>query len=213
MMPADRKDKAEGKEKKKGVLERLPKLSRASQTILIIAMLVAMFLPTYLIYYQQPKTRATLQASLASLQKVLAVEETPKAKLEAELMRIEDETVSARASYPDASQVPELVNRLMALAKKNGATVTGTKVTITTLPPPKEKSKTAPTERIDTILNIDLNLKGQVPHFQNFLLALDKEFPTTRIRKVAFTIHSEEGEEDTCELSLLIMCYPRKGAE
>ncbi len=208
MMPTSTKDKAGDKEKKKGVLERLPKLSRASQTILILAMLVAMFLPTYLIYYQQPKTRATLQASLASLQKVLATEETPKAKLEAELIKVEDENKAAKASYPDASQVPELVNRLMALAKENGATVTGTKVAITTLPPPKEKSKTAPTERIDTILNIDLNLKGQVPHFQNFLLALDKEFPTTRIKKVAFAIHSEEGKEDTCELSLLVLCYP-----
>lgn len=214
-MPTGGKDgtKDKEKERKKGILQRLPRLSRTSQTIIILALLVAMFLPTYLIYYQQPKMRATLQASLASLQKVLAAEETPKGKLEAELKKVEDETTAARAVYPDSSQVPELVNRLMALAKENGTTVTDTKVAITKLPPPKEKSKTAPAERVDTILNIDLGLKGQVAQFQNFLLALDREFPTTRIKKVSFTIHSEEGKEDSCELSLLVLCYPQEKKE
>lgn len=211
MMAAEKKDK---EEKKKGILDRLPKLSRVSQTVLIIALLVAMFLPTYLIYYQQPKTQATLRASLTSLRKVLAVEETPKAKLEAELKKVEGETAAARASYPDASQMPELVNALIKLATDNDITVTGTKVDITRLPPPKEKAKDkAPTERIDTIINIGLDMKGQVAQFQNFLLAVDREFPTARFKKVAITIRSEQGEPDTCGLSLDVMCYPREKTE
>jgi len=214
MAPAEKGDK---EKKKKGILDRLPRLSRASQTILILAMLVAMFVPTYLIYYQQPRTRASLQASLASYQKILAVEETPKARLEAELKKTEQEAIAVKASYPDPVKMPELVERLIGLAKENGITVTGTKVNVTTLPPPKEtskdKGKTTPTERIDTILNIELGLKGQVAMFQNFLLALDKEFPTTRIKKVSFTIRSEEGQEDTSELSLLVLCYPQEKTE
>ncbi len=205
------RDRKEEDRKKKGILERLPRLSRTSQTVLILAILVAMFLPTYLIYYQQPKMRATLQASLASLQKVLDAEETPKVKLETELTRIEEETAATRAIYPDPSHVPELVNDLIELAKENGATVTNTKVSVTKLQPPKEKAKgPAPKEMVDTVLNVDLSLKGQVAHFQNFLLALDRQFPTARIKKAAFTIHSEEGTEDTCELSLLVLCYPQE---
>ncbi|GEM_PF-2162951 len=213
MISRDRKQ--EGEKKKKGILERLPRLSRTSQTILILAMLVSMFLPTYLVYYQQPKMRATLQASLASLQKVLAVEETPKARLEAELKKVEEETATAKASYPDPSHIPELVNSLIGLAKENNTTVTSTKVSITKLPPPKETDKktSTPKKTVDTILNVDLNLKGQVAHFQNFLLALDKQFPTTRIKKVTFTIESEEGKEDACELSLQVLCYPQEKKE
>ncbi len=202
------------KKKKKGILERLPRLSRTSQTILVLAMLVAMFVPTYLVYYQQPRTRATLESSLATLQKVLAAEQTPKERLETDLKKAEEQLVTARAVYPDPNHVPELVNSLIGLAEQNGIDVTETKVTASKLPPPKEsqkdKDKTT-AERIEDILTAELTLKGQVSHFQNFLLALDSQFPTVRIKKAAFTISSEEGEEDTCTLSLLIFCYPAEG--
>ncbi len=206
MAPAEKADK---EKKKKGILERLPRLSRTSQTILILAMLVAMFVPTYLIYYQQPKTRAALESSLATLQKVLAAEQTPKERLEADLKRAQEQLAAARALYPDPNHVPELVNSLIGLAEQNDIDVTETKVTASKLPPPKDTKKDkAPAERIEDILTAEMTLKGQVSHFQNFLLALDKQFPTIRIKKAAFTISSEEGKEDTCTLSLLVFCYP-----
>lgn len=216
MMPAGSKGRARDKEKgkKKGILQRLPRLSRTSQTIIILALLVAMFVPTYLVYYQQPKMRASLQTSLVNMRALLAVEETPKSKLEEDLKRVEAETAAAKALYPDPTRVPELVDRLIALAKANDTTVTGTKVDITKLPSPRQQTKEkAPTERIDTILTIEMDLKGQVPHFQNFLLALDKEFPTARIPKIDFDIHSEEGKEDTCRLQLQVLCYSQEKKE
>lgn len=212
MMPPDRKAKEE--KKKKGILERLPRLSPISQTVLILAMLVAMFVPTYLIYYQQPKSRAMLESSLASLQKVLAAEQTPKERLEADLKKAEEQLTRAKEAYPDPNHVPELVDKLIQLAKEENVDMTGTKVTISKLPPPKETAKgetKAPAERIETVLTAELSLKGQVSSFQNFMLALDSQFPTARIKKVTFTISSEEGKEDTGELSLLILCYTVEG--
>lgn len=214
-MTLGEKGKKKDKKKEKSLLERLPKLSRTSQTILILALLIAVFLPTYLIYYQQPRARAGLESSRISLQKILEVELTPKARLEADLIKTRDETVAARAAYPNPNQVPELVNHLIGLAKQNDVKVTETQVSISKLPAPREsgKDKTTPAERIDTIVSIRLGLKGQVSHFQNFLLALDSQFPTARIKQVNFAISSEEGEEDTGGLSLDIMCYQGESAK
>jgi hypothetical protein len=56
-------------------------------------------------------------------------------------------------------------------------------------------------------LTITLNLKGQVPKFQNFLLALDTKLPTSQIKQVTFTVTGVEEEYDTAMLVFDVLCY------
>ena len=183
-------------EKEKGLLDRLPKMGRISQLVLLIGVFLILLIPLIVISNQQSAKQIELKATLANLNKILAVGETPKAKLEAELAQINAETESAKAIFPNANQSPEIIDSLFELAELNDIYVTQTSVSIS-----------QPKETIGPILTIQIGLKGQVPKFQNFLLALDDKLPTSQITKVTFTTAGEEGEEDTASITIDILCY------
>src|SRR4030042_59837 len=183
-------------EKKKGLADRLPKLGRLSQLILLIGVFLIIFIPIWFIDQQQSKKQTELKATLANLDRILAVEETPKAKLEAELAQVTAETEATKALFPNPNQSPAILNSLLELAALNDIYVTQTKV-----------STSQAKEAIGLTLTIQLGLKGQVPKFQNFLLALDNELPTSQIMKLTFAMVGEEGEEDTASITIDILCY------
>jgi len=183
-------------EKKKSFLDRLPKLGRASQLMLLIGGFLIIFIPLWVISQQQPEQQTELRATLANLEKILALEETPKAKLDAELAQIKAETEVTKAVFPNTSRSPEILDSLLELAELNDIYVTQTKV-----------STSQPKEAIGPVLTITLGLKGQVPKFQNFLLALDDKLPTSQIKQLTFTIAGEEGEYDTASITIDISCY------
>jgi ABC-type transport system involved in cytochrome bd biosynthesis fused ATPase/permease subunit len=183
-------------EKKKGLAERLPKLGRLSQLILLIGVFLIIFVPLWLLNQQQPGKQNELRATLANMNSILAVEETPKAKLEAELAQVQAETEAIRAIFPTTSQSPEIIDSLLEIAELNDIYVTQTKV-----------STSESEGEIGPSLTIQLGLNGQVPKFQNFLLALDNKLPTSQIVKLNFTVVGEEGEEDTANITIDILCY------
>ncbi|MCJ7655118.1 MAG: hypothetical protein MUO97_07460 [Dehalococcoidia bacterium] len=183
-------------EKKKGLLDRLPRLGRLSQLILLIGAFLIIFIPIWFIDQQQSKRQADLKATLANLDRILAVEETPKAKLEAELAQVTADTEATKAIFPNPNQSPEIIDSLLELAELNDIYVTQTKVSTS-----QQKGAISPT------LTFQLSLKGQVPKFQNFLLALDNKLPTSQITKLSFTIVGEEGVEDTATITIDILCY------
>jgi competence protein ComGC len=183
-------------ERKKGFLDRLPKLGRVSQLVLLIGIFLIIFIPLMVINNQQSTKQIGLKATLSNLERVLSAEETPKDKLEAELAQINAETEATEAIFPNTSQSPEIINSLSELAELNDIYVTQTKV-----------STSQPKKAIGPILTIQLGLKGQVPSFQNFLLALDNKLPTSQIKQVTFITAGDEGEEDTANITIDILCY------
>jgi hypothetical protein len=191
-------------EKKKGVLDRLPKLGRASQLFLIVFVFLVLFIVIWVVNQQQPKTQINLTNTLNNLQKIVGVSETPKSKYEAELAQITAENEAARAVFPTTSQGPEILDTLLELASLNDVSVTQTKVSI-----PTTSSKTSSKTAQDTtpILSIELSLKGQVPKFQNFLLALDSKLPTSQIKNLTFTGAEKETEEDIAKITIDVYCY------
>lgn len=159
--------------KKKSFLERLPRLGRVSQLILLIGVFLVIFIPLWLINQQQPQKQADLNNTLTNLQKILAVEQTPKARFEAELAQVTADTATAEAVFPRPNQSPEIIDSLLELANVNDIYVTQTKV-----------SSLTAAGAIGPTLTIELTLKGQIPNFQNFLLALNDRLPTSQIRQV-----------------------------
>ena len=187
---------SESTEKKKGFLDRLPKLGRVSQFILIVGVFLFIFVPMWIINQQQPAREAALNSTMASLQKILSVQEAPQAKFEAELAQANADQEAAKAAYPNANQAPEILDTLLALAQENDIDVTKTTVTSST-----------PDGSIGPVLAFTLGLKGQIPKFQNFLLALDTRLPSSQITQVTFTVAQEGQEYDTASVSINVLCY------
>jgi preprotein translocase subunit YajC len=183
-------------EKKKGLSDRAPRIGRLSQLILLIVVFVIIVAALWFINNKQSERQTELKATLASLDKILTIEETPKAKLEAELAQITAETEATKALFPNLNQSPAVVDSLLKLAELNDIYVTQTKVSTS-----EGKNAMGPT------LTVILNLRGQVPKFQNFLLALDNELPTSQITSINFTIAGPEGEEDSATITIDILCY------
>ncbi|MCJ7653915.1 MAG: hypothetical protein MUO97_01215 [Dehalococcoidia bacterium] len=186
----------EATEKKKGLLDRLPKLGRVSQLVLLITIFLVVFILLWLFDQQQSKTQTTLGSTLTNLQTITAGAQTPKAKYEAELAQATAGADASRASFPAPDQAPEILDSLLELAKLNDIYVTQTAVTTST-----------PTGSIGPVLTFTLGLKGQIPKFQNFLLALDNKLPTSQIKQVTFTVTGVEEEYDTSSVTIEVLCY------
>ena len=183
-------------EKKKGFLDRLPKLGRASQLVLLIGVFLIIFIPLWMINQQQPERQAQLEATLINLQRITSVEQTPKAKYEAELAQATADSEAAKAAFPLPNQAPEILDSLLALAQQNDIYVTQTAITTST-----------PTGSIGPVLTFTLGLKGQIPKFENFLLALDTKLPTSQIKQFTFTVAGVGAEYDTASITIDVLCY------
>jgi len=161
--------------KKKGVLDRLPKMGRVSQLVLLIGGFLVIFVPLWIVNQDQLKTQAGLNTTISNLQKIITGAEAPKTKYEAELAQLTAETEAAKAVYPRSTQAPEIVDSLLELAELHYIYVTQTKLSTST-----------PKDSIGPVLTIELVLKGQCSEFQNLLLAMGDRLPTSKITKVRF---------------------------
>ena len=186
----------EATEKKKGFLDRLPKLGRISQLVLLIGVFLIIFIPLWLINQQQQERQSQLETTLSNLQKTLATGQTPKAKYETVLAQATADTNAAKASFPAPNQAPEILDSLLELAQLNDIYVTKTAVTTST-----------PKGSIGPVLSFTLGLKGQIPKFENFLLALDTKLPTSQIKQFTFTVAASEAEYDTASITIDVLCY------
>jgi uncharacterized membrane protein len=183
-------------EKKKSFLDRLPKLGRVSQLVLLIGVFLVIFIPLWLIDQQQPERQSQLETTLNNLQKILATGQTPKAKYEAELAQAIADTEAAKAAFPLPNQAPEILDSLLALAQQNDVFVTQTSI----------KTSTA-AGSIGPVLTFTLGFKGQIPKFENFLLALDTRLPSSQIKQFTFTVAAQGAEYDTASITIDVLCY------
>jgi type II secretory pathway pseudopilin PulG len=183
-----------GQEKKRGFLDRLPKLGRLSQLVLVIGIFLLIFVPLWIINQQQPEKQRQFEATLSNLQKILSPQQTSQANFEADLAQATADAEAAKATFPNPQGSPQILDTLRKLADDNDISITATKV--------------APsTGSIGTVLTVTLNLQGQVPKFQNFLLGLDTALPTSQINRVSFTITGVAGEYDTATVVIDVLCY------
>jgi hypothetical protein len=183
-----------GQEKKRGFLDRLPKLGRVSQLVLVIGIFLLIFVPLFIINQKQPQNQRQYDATLSNLQKILTPTQTTQAKFEADLAQATADTEAAKATFPSSKGVPEILDTLRKLADVNDISITATKVSTSD-------------GSIGPVLTVSLNLQGQVPKFQNFLLGLDTELPTSQINQVTFTITGVAAEYDTATVVMDVLCY------
>jgi hypothetical protein len=186
----------ETEKKGTGVIERLPKLGRISQLMLVIGIFLVIFIGLWFINQKQTEPQSGYQSQIANLQRIISGEQTPKSKYEADLAQVTAEATAARAAFPAPNQAPEILDTLLEMAQSNDIYVTSTSVTSTT-----------PKGSIGAALNFTLGFKGQIPMFENFMLALDTKLPSSQIREYTFTVATSEQEYDTASISIDVLCY------
>lgn len=187
-------------ERKKSLLDRLPKLGRVSQLMLLVGIFLILVIPLGTIYVQQPARQIQLKGALSNLETILALPRTEKEELEAELRQAEAELDAARAVFLSPDQSPEIIDRLLELAESNDIDVTKTQVSVS------DEDADEGTSQYP-VLTFKVDFDGQVPKFQNFLLALDAALLTAEVKEVTFTIAEEEGEEDTATITIDVSCH------
>ena len=188
-------------DQKESFLDRLPKLGRVSQLMLIIGIFLILVIPLGMVYVQQPARQIQLKGALSNLERILEAPTTEKENLERELRQAEAELEAARAVFLSPDQSPEIIDRLLELAESNDIDVTQTQVSVAGEEDTGEGASQYP------VLTFKIYLEGQVPKFQNLLLALDAALLTSEVKEVTFTIVEEEGEEDTATITIDVSCY------
>jgi len=197
----------EPEKQKKSFAEQLPRMGRASRVALIVGVFLIVFVSLIFVGNQQVPRQAELRKNIVTLQRGLStgVQADSQAKLEAQIRQAEAETEAARDVFPTADQVPEILDRLLKIAQANDIGVTRTSVTMSEKPI-AIGGKQVPYD----VFTFQLSLKGQVPKFQNFLLALGDKLPTSQISAVNIAVAAKETEEDTASVTIEVLCYGGK---
>ncbi len=177
--------------KKSNIASKLPKLGKISQLILLIGIFAIILVPLTLIERQQPAKQAELKGTLANLEKILSATPAREEELQSQIDKINAEIKVTNQLYPDADQIFNIIDILLELALLNDVTVT--KITAEEPQSNKEKSDF-------NSISFVINLSGQVPKFQNFILSLDDRFPTSEVTEVNITIAVDEETEDTAAI-------------
>ena len=190
------------------LMQRLPRLGRMSQFLLVVGISSIVIITLWLVYQQQVPKRAELEATLATLQRTLAgapKQETSRDALNAQMRSFEAQTEAARAVFHTTSQGPEMLNKLLKIAQVYDISITKT-----------EQSTSSQIVTIGAnkvtfpVLTFSLELKGQAADFQNFLLALGSKLPTSQIKDVTITLAAKEGEQDKANNTIDVFCYGGK---
>ncbi len=183
-------------EKKPGILDRLPKLGKTSQFVLLIGIFLVIFVGLFMLDRQLSTKKTELNGTMTNLQRILSGAQTPQSKFESDLAVATAESEAAKGAYPDPNQAPEIMDSLLELASANDIYVISTAISSDT-----KKGDIGPT------LTFTLGLKGQIPKFENFLLALDSKLPTSQISNFTFTVASIEGNYDSGTVKITVLSY------
>jgi hypothetical protein len=180
----------------------LPKISPVTRLILFTGIFLIIGIPLYLVYSQQQIKKLELNQQLGILQKAMGSTGSPdvlRKDAESEIVEARRDLETARSIFPNSDQSPEIIDGLIKLAKANGAEITKTQVVTS-----EASVKVGSDTMLFPAMTLDINLRGQVPKFQNFLLALINSLPTSQIKKVYFNVSEKEGQEDTGNVVLTI---------
>jgi hypothetical protein len=195
---------AKDKKKSESPVKNLPKLGQASRIILIIGFFIIVFVALYIVNAQQEPKQAELKLNIANLERGLAVgtKTDTRGNLGAEVKKVEAQIESGRELFPMPDQTPELMDRLLTLAKEYELDVTKTSMSAT------KKTLDIGAQKIAyDAFTLTLQFEGLAPNFQNFLLALDEGMPTAQIKAVSILIAEEKGDPDNTSVTLEVLTY------
>jgi hypothetical protein len=194
----------DGTKAKSSLFARLPRISPVLRIILFVGIFLIIAIPLFLIYSQQQARQAELNQQYPMLEKALGAlgtQESPevlKKRMDGDLKIAQNELGTIKAAFPNPDQIPEIIDSLIELAKANGIEITKTQVATS-----KSSISVGNDVLEHPVVVFNIDLRGQVPKFQNFLLALNSKFPTSELKVVNFKIPAVLSEEAKAALKML----------
>ncbi len=185
---------------KKGLFDKLPRLSTPVWLIIIGGIFVILMVPlvTDLITAtSQHYELATRTAQLQSQYNDLMSKISAQSELGDQIKQNKKDLQAIKANYRKISENPEVSQAIVDIAWDHDITVTSIAVAI-------ETSKVTNVEY--PVLKYTVSLSGQVANFQNLLIAVGKKYPTCQILRVDITPSQVEGELDKATVVMQILC-------
>lgn len=187
--------------RKEGTTAKVSALGKASRIVLVVGIFLVIFIPLFYIYQQQPARQAALSQEQSSSQKIIGAAQTKRSTLEAEIKQEEQDLKVAKASFYRLDSAPDILDKLLALAKTHGIEVISTRVTVAKKTFVQGKKKTD-----FPLLSLQIGVRGQVSKFQNFLLGLDAVLPVYELKEVNLDIAQTEKEQDKGSITISVYC-------
>jgi hypothetical protein len=147
-------------------------------------------------YMEQAARQQALKLQISQLQSqydALKARMASQTSLAAEMGKLKAEAEAARLLYKNVAYNPEISQTIMKLAWDNDITITSMGVSSSNS---KILGKDYP------VLVYSLSLTGQVANFQNFLIAIGKELPSSQYTAITITPATVEGELDTASMGI-----------
>jgi hypothetical protein len=179
--------------------KKLPKLSNTVWLIIICALFIIAAVPLTITLISEISRQASLKAQLAQLQlqqermqKSIAAQGT----LKIDITRVKTELDAARLAYKKPQDNPEISNILITLAQKYDITV----IAMTA-----KQSSVSIAGSDHPALTYQLQLKGQVAGFQNFIIAVASKLPGSFINSFNILPAPVEGELDGAYITMQVL--------
>jgi hypothetical protein len=182
------------------ILQRLPRLSTSVWLIIIFCLFLVGMIPLASGYLAQASKQQALRTQVSQLQTQydsVKAKMTGQASLSTEVGKLKAEAEAATKLYEEGCDNLVSSQILMDLAWKNDLTITS--------------MSTSPSQGKILAANYpaftySLSLSGQVAGFQNFLIAVDKRFPSSMYQNITITPATVEGNLDTASIGIQILC-------
>jgi len=190
----------EPKKSGNSILQRLPRLSTSVWLIIILCLFLIAMIPLAMGYLEQASKQDALRLQVSQLQSqydAVKAKMAGQASLSTELGKLKAEADAATKLYEEGCDNLLSSQILMDLAWKNDITITSMGVS---------SSQGKILETTYPGFTYSLSLSGQVAGFQNFLIAVDKRFPSSQYQTINITPATVEGNLDSASITIQILC-------
>jgi hypothetical protein len=188
---------------KSNIFQKLPRLSTAIWLLIVSALFLIVAIPMFLSFFSELSTQTLLKSQLAQLQtryNDLQKQTGSQAALLTEVTTLKSDIDKSRLSYRNIEDSIEVSQALIDLAWKYD-------ITINNLTMSQGMGKYSGLDY--PVLTYVLDLTGQVPAFQNFLLAVGNKLPSSEAVKVVFSPAVEQGQLDKAAITIRVVCNKR----
>jgi len=182
------------------ILQRLPRLATRIWVLIILCLFLIAVVPLAMGYMTQSARQQALKLQIGQLQPqvdALKAKMASQPSAAAEMGRLKAEAEAAKLLYKSLSDNPEISQVIMDLAWDNHINITSMGVS---------SSKSKILDKEYPVLVYSLSLTGQVAGFQNFLIAIGNELPSSLYSGISISPATVEGELDTASIGIQVYC-------
>lgn len=182
------------------LLQRLPRFSNSVWLIIILCLFLIAMIPMATGYMERASKQEALRLQVNQLQSqydAIKAKMAGQAALSSEVGKLKAEAEAAQLQYKNVADNPEVSQAIMALAWKYDITIISMDVSV---------SKGTVLGTSYPALTYFLSMSGQVANFQNFLIAVGNQLPSSQYLNIALTPATVEGELDNATIGIQIYC-------